>query len=224
MFKEYEMTPLEMVAKIKAMKSIEDKMADVSNIDVVVHRVNPPYSPAKSEILSQLITQYTITSDNITHEEKPHGSSYQSIFMGVDSGEIGVTWYDLKRNDVVDMLTLISPRNFLALDDIPVVGKLMRGIKTIRSLINRSESAKQILVRGENEIRPILPQDGTYLLPYDYYFKIEITSREMDTITGMPLPTKLLDGEFVLDGSLTIERDVEGEGLARVTASFKPIC
>ena len=80
---------------------------------------------------------------------------------------------------------------------------------------------------------PIIPTDGTHLLPYDFYFYIEVTHQSTDMYDGLidsavswlfgGGDSKSMKGEFILDGNLE-QGYVAGEPeLQTITATFKKL-
>jgi len=67
----------------------------------------------------------------------------------------------------------------------------------------------------------IFPTDGTFLLPYDYYFRIEITHYKSSLPT--PKHTILLEGDYILSNNFPHEYQAGEEELQMVDATFKPI-
>jgi hypothetical protein len=224
MFNNAAMSAFELIAKIKLQKELEDRKAFESNINVQVQRLAPNYSPSKAKILDELITSVSITTDSLNWTDSPHGSTVSSHFEGVDKGEVQVTWWDLTRNDIIDFLTMISPRNQLGINDLPFVNKTIKAAETIAKMVkNYSNLSVPILADSEEETKPILPTDGTYLLPKEYYFSIKIQNVELDRFSGVKSRTIILDGEYRLTGALDMSRDVGSEEWAKVTATFKPL-
>ncbi len=61
---------------------------------------------------------------------------------------------------------------------------------------------------------PILPKDGTYLLPYEYYFNIEVKDYK---------GTILIKTDFELNGGISIAHSAEANELLLMSAKFTPI-
>ena len=64
----------------------------------------------------------------------------------------------------------------------------------------------------------ITPRDGTYLLPYEYYFNISAYSLDAEWN-----PKLLVSGEFLFSGQVTRDFISEGGNMQEITAEFKPI-
>jgi hypothetical protein len=80
---------------------------------------------------------------------------------------------------------------------------------------------------------PIIPTDGTSLMPYDFYFHIEVTHSSSDMYdklidSAVSLlfgggDTKSLKGDFIIDGNIT-QNYVAGEPeLQEIQATFKKL-
>lgn len=84
----------------------------------------------------------------------------------------------------------------------------------------------------QHEGKNILPSDGTYLLPYEYYFSIDIV-HHFNTVDNMLLnvltsgdfnPIEVIaSGNFVLDGNLEYGYEAGDEQLQMIQAKFKPM-
>jgi hypothetical protein len=217
MFNRIGMTAREVLESLKAFKLIEDRFNTGDVFTCSIQRIAPEYSPQKAMILSKLIVAFEYTQESLESEDTPVGALQTSHYIGSTIPTLSLTFLDLKRNDIVDFLTMISPRNFLGIDDIPTIGKSIRGVSKLFAV----NKIAKLLDGGET--RPILPTDGTYLLPYEYYFKIRIERVELDHITGQKLPTVILDKDMKLDGSISVEGDFENANFTKVVANFKEL-
>ena len=215
MFNKIGMSAYEVVAKLKAFKLIEDRFNTGDFFTVTIQRIAPEYSPQKAMIVSQLITAFEYNRESLDSEDTPIGALQTSHYIGSTIPTLSLTFMDLKRNDILDFLTMISPRNFLGIDDSPLGAKAIRGLSKLAVVNNLIKSD----IGGET--RPILPTDGTYLLPYEYYFKIKIERIELDSTTGQKLPTLILDKDMKLDGSISVEGDLENAEFTKIVANFK---
>jgi len=70
----------------------------------------------------------------------------------------------------------------------------------------------------DNTYEPIIPRDGTYLLPKDWYFEISIYS--MDASWKYK---QLYTNDFIIDGGLQKDFNTEGGQIQEITLSFVPI-
>lgn len=70
----------------------------------------------------------------------------------------------------------------------------------------------------DNTYEPIIPRDGTYLLPKDWYF--EITVHSMDASWKYK---QLYKNDFIIDGGLQKDFNTEGGQMQEITLSFVPI-
>ena len=204
----------EMEYRVKEDKLLMERLAFSDVFRVEIYREAPTYSLGKSILLSRMIQTISITEDAINNTEEEVGSGYMNRFDGVTSGDVQITAFEFKQNDWYDFLTQISPRNFASLTDLPKIGNTIRV---------GSKIAEALGYRGKVKQGAILPTDGSYLLPKDYYFRIKVYNVEIDQVTKARLENVVIDREYVLDGAVTREYDADNLGFMKISASFKPL-
>jgi len=75
----------------------------------------------------------------------------------------------------------------------------------------------------ENNHKNIMPTDGTYLLPYDYYFQIKLSHIVRDRNTGMSYEKIIVNDEYLLDGNISFSYTTGEEAYLEANATFKPL-
>ncbi|WP_294958817.1 hypothetical protein [Sulfurovum sp.] len=76
---------------------------------------------------------------------------------------------------------------------------------------------------GSGKDGAIMPGDGTFLLPYQYYFEIKISHIVSDPNTGMAYRKIIIEDDYLLDGSPSQEYSTGDERYLEVSGTFKPI-
>ena len=219
-----------------------------------IQRVEPYYDKDKSKIISSMVKQVDIITDGMEVEEKKIGSGYLNTHVGMQSGEISVTFFEFEEGDVLDFLTKISDQNTLTglAEDLGVgssfnaLGQKIEDVKELTRDVNRGLGLVNGLVGSslqlpqsisgflggagdfvsmftDNNHGNILPTDGTFLLPYEYYFSIKMSHLIRDRKTNMSYEKIIVQDDYILDGNVSVSYATDNEGYLEATANFKPI-
>lgn len=88
------------------------------------------------------------------------------------------------------------------------------------AVVFREQSSDEItnFLLNRDDGTPILPNDGTYLLPKDYFFNINAFMLDSNW-----KPKLLVRGEFLYSGQITKDFTTDGAGMLEIAAEFKPI-
>ncbi|SFV56108.1 hypothetical protein MNB_SUP05-5-910 [hydrothermal vent metagenome] len=88
------------------------------------------------------------------------------------------------------------------------------------SVVFREQTSNEItnFLINKKDGTPIMPRDGTYLLPYEYYFSISAYM-----LDGSWKPKLLVSGEFLIEGTLSKDLMSEGGNMMEQAITFKPI-
>jgi len=112
-----------------------------------------------------------------------------------------------------------------------VVQELQSGEIAVTFTEGQNAEVLKFLTKKEDGSN-ILPSDGTYLLPYEYYFKIDVVHHFnridnllLNVLRGGDLSplTILASGLYKLDGNLEYGYEVGEEQLQMIQAKFKPM-
>ena len=98
---------------------------------------------------------------------------------------------------------------------------LISGVESLSvSVVFRDSADNKIIkfLKLRDDGKSIMPRDGTFLLPYQYYFYLRIKQ-----LNSKWEETPLLRGEFLLDGQSVKDFVTDGGEMMGVSAEFKPI-
>ncbi len=218
-----------------------------------INRVEPYFDREKAKEINSMLSSVSIVHDGLEVQEDKVGSGYFNWHNGSQSGEIQATFHEFKDGDVLDFLTKVSSQNALSglLDDVGI-GASLRGIEgtlgVANNLVNQAGSISKDLFGtgfnanfdlggigalfggsssgggvGSGKGGRIMPSDGTFLLPYQYYFRIRIAHIISDIETNMVYAKTIIEDDYLLEGSPSQEYSTGDERYLQVGATFKPI-
>lgn len=214
---------------LSAHENLENTQhADVFHFEVI--RQAPSFPAEKSLVISAMVTGVEITSYGLNAEEVAVGSTFYNELKDVQGGEVQVTFLESKNGDVRDFLTKRVATSIKSSGS--AMANLQNGISTAQRVGNIFGADTSALGQvgeilnilgtggaryGEN----IMPVDGTYLLPYDYYFSIKVS--HLVRVDKQTVEKVMLAGEFILDGGISTGYTAGDEQYLTTSATFKPL-
>lgn len=213
---------------------------------VSINRIMPYFDMERAGVINSMIQSVSIVHDGYTTQEDKIGSGYYNWHIGTQSGEIQVTFNEFKQGDVIGFLTKMGEGSPVqgALDAVGLgdIGRAINGItgtvNTVNSLISQAGAISGALggnpfsgaidlglgvVMGGEKGDKIIPSDGTFLLPYEYFFNIKVSHIVADPISDTVYEETIIEGDYILDGSPSQEYSVGDERYLEISATFKPI-
>lgn len=149
-------------------------------------------------------------------KDSQHSNNYDVIF----SREAPYT-----REVITHRISQISVSgDSVELEEIKVGSAYFNVIRNVSSpeisitFIESHELIVDNILTKDDDGKRILPTDGTFLLPDDYYFSIEIRALPKYGDESV----LVLRGEIVLEGQVQKEFETETEQFQKVSATFKP--
>jgi len=219
-------------AMLDAYDNLENTQhGDVFHFEIV--RQAPTYPTEKSLIISSMVTEVEITSAGINAEEVIVGSAFYNELKDAQSGEVQVTFLESKQGDVRDFLKKRVTTDLQSIgsgvsklqDNIAmaqrvgnVFGMNTSPLKNIGGVLGSfSNKAGRSAKFGDD----IMPIDGTYLLPYDYYFSIKLS--HLIRVGSETVEKIMLSDDFILDGGTNTGYTTGDERYLTTSATFKPL-
>lgn len=214
---------------LSAHENLENTQhADVFHFEII--RQAPSFPAEKSLVISAMVTGVEVTSYGLNAEEVAVGSTFYNELKDVQGGEVQVTFLESKNGDVRDFLTK------RVATDIKSVGSAMANLRNGISIAQGLGNALGINTGALGQVGSVLnmfgsggarygenimPIDGTYLLPYDYYFSIKVS--HLVRVDKQTVEKVMLAGEFILDGGINTGYTTGDERYLTTSATFKPL-
>lgn len=235
------------------LREAQDNAKDLQHADVFlfqIHRAAPYFNMEQSHKISTLAKSVNIQLDGAENQEDKIGSGYYNWRSGTTSGQIEVTFYEFKEANVISFLTKISKeKDPIAglLQNSGIAGAINSGI----SLAHKIENSINVIgglfdkpslssIGGTvnkllgglgisqsqyngNKNENIIPSDGTFLLPMDYYFEIKMSHVFKNKILNMTSEKVIIEDKYIIDGNIGINYETGDERFVEITATFKPM-
>ncbi|NOR58051.1 MAG: hypothetical protein GQ474_05960 [Sulfurimonas sp.] len=215
--------------------------ADVFRIDI--QRVEPFYDREKSEQIVSMVKSVTIVHDGLETEETRMGSGYFNWHKGRQSGEVQAVFHEFEDSSTMDFLTRVSAKNVLSGKAVDLkLQDSLRGLRRPISAVQRLAGGIGIQIPnigatigalgssigggssvGQGKHGNIMPSDGTTLLPYEYYFRIRVSSITNDLVNNQMIESVVLEDDFIIDGNVSQEYSTGDERYLELSVTFKPI-
>lgn len=240
-----------MKRQLQREKQAIDKLQYADVFVANINRVEPYFDLEKAKVINSMVKSVSIVHDGFETQEDRIGSGYFNWHKGMQSGEVQVVFSEFKDGDVMDFLTKVSSQNAISglMEDVGV-GSSIRGVDATlgkaNSLVSQASNISKAFGGaefatnfglgevgalfggtgggvGSGKNGNIMPSDGTCLLPYQYYFKIQIQHIISDSETNTVYVKTIIDDDYILDGSPSQEYATGDERFLEISASFKPI-
>lgn len=218
-FKELGLTLAQYKEHLAKVKSLQSSLAwqDLFRVDLV--RLAPKYPIEKSKSLCEFIQSIEITHDSFDTEEVQVGSGYMNTYSGLTSATISITFNEFKGGDVYNFLTTNDSNNSKELGKAPTLSGGANKIEVGTNLVNQLLGTSLPKIGANDGI--IIPSDGTYLLPYEYYFNLKLYRVFFDQNTIAE--AVVYEGNVILEGNISQSFSVGDSALSTIQANFKPM-
>lgn len=214
----------------ETQQDIVDMRGDVERLShkgifyVEIERVAPAYSSNRAAQISRRIQSVSITHEGYESQEVNVGSAYYNHITGTQSSSLDITFLEFNQGYVMDFLTRVSPMNIDGIDSGIESEVAMYGLKLAKEYIPSISSAMSLFGVGDRVgLGEILPRDGTFLLPHDWYFRIKVYTVENDYNNKIQKRNYVVNDDFLLEGSPSTSFGVGDDGFRELQANFKPL-
>lgn len=182
-------------------------------------------APSNLYLNPYFVKAFTINYEGFSVEASKLGTVNFSQIVGVEPLSVNVVFREKARDEIIKFLLFNDngyptlTNNFNATNIGHMITSVMGG-NFVNNAIHYVENALfgNVLSGLFGNSNYIPPTDGTFLLPYEWYF--HLTAYSLDERWS---PLQILEGDFIIEGAVEKDFSTDDANWQEVAVTFKPI-